>query len=68
MSRGSQITLRKLAIDQYKREYKRKDYSDEKLKKVRDHLDGYTPDSYTQAREHELRIKAINQLLDNEPQ
>lgn len=62
--RGNQIAMRQFAINQYKKEYKRRECSPSELEEIRESLDSYTPDSYHQAREHELRIQAINDLLN----
>lgn len=64
--RGNQIAMKQFAVNQFKREYNRRDCTEEKLKEIRDNLDSYIPDSYHQAREHELRIQAINELLKND--
>lgn len=64
--KGRRITFKQLAIDQYKREYERRDLADEKLKKIKDHLQSYTPDSAAKARENELRVIAINEILHND--
>lgn len=61
--RGNQIAIKQFAINQFKREYKRKGFSEEELNNRREHLESYTPDSHSQAREHELRIKAIDELI-----
>jgi len=63
MSRGSQITFEKMAVNQFRREYKRKDYSQDELENIKEHLESNTPNSPAKAKENELRIKALNDLL-----
>ena len=65
MSRSSQITFEKMAIDQFRREYKRKDYTQEELEDIKKSLEARDPDSPAKAKENELRLKALNDLIDN---
>jgi hypothetical protein len=53
-------------IQQFKREYKRREWDDDCLQEELNDLEEYTPDSHSQARQHDLRITAIKQMLNHE--
>jgi len=52
-----------MTINQFRREYERKDYSQDELENIKEHLESHTPNSPAKAKENELRIKALNDLL-----
>lgn len=63
-NRGNQIALKQFAINQYKEEYERKDYNQDKLNDIKQSLKSNNPDNSHKKKQYELRVKAINQLLE----
>jgi len=64
-NRGNQITLEYHWIEKIKRDYERRNLSNEELRNIRDNIDKNENDSTKEAREKEIRKKAINNILDN---
>jgi len=52
-----------MTINQFRREYERKDYSQDELENIKEHLESHTPNSPAKAKENELRIQALDDLL-----
>lgn len=63
---GTTSVLESMWKEQYKREYRRKNYNDERLRDIKSSLKSYGPrETYNKKKEYELRVIAINELLDD---